>query len=141
MYQANIRDRKNKQGKHTNKNELYTVPDDEQEFGLVTKMLGNGRVQVLCADGGSRIGRIRGNMRYSRHRVVVENGDLILVSGRDFEDKLDVVHKYSHDEMKQFVKRTMLPEKILAAITGPANAADGEKEDEYVTYDDDVSAI
>ena len=33
------------------------------EYGQVTKMLGNGRVEVLCIDGVARLCHIRGKLR------------------------------------------------------------------------------
>jgi len=34
-----------------------------QEYALVTKLLGNRRVQLKCMDGKDRLGRIRGNSK------------------------------------------------------------------------------
>lgn len=135
MYQANIRDRKKKNHNKHNRQEAYAMPMEGQEFALVTKMLGNGRVQALCVDGMHRVGRIRGSMRYSKHKVLIEVGDLIMVSGRDYEDKVDVIHKYSHDEVNTFVRHTSLPDTIHQAITS-TNDGTCKTNDEYVTYGD-----
>lgn len=37
--------------------------EDGQEYGQVTKMLGNGRLEALCFDGEKRLAHIRGKMR------------------------------------------------------------------------------
>ena len=147
MYQAGLHDRRKNKGKHVSKNEINMLPDEDgQTFGLINKMLGNGRALVYCPDGLERVGRICGRMRSSRHKVLVEVGDLIIISGREFTgncyitsvnasnsastldslcnnsnnnstDIVDIIHKYSSDETKNFIKHEMLPEKIMKIVS------------------------
>lgn len=70
--------------------------EDEQEYGLVEKMLGDMRCSVLCSDSTTKICHIRGKFK---RRVWINVGDVVLVSLREFEDeKADVIHKYTADE-------------------------------------------
>lgn len=56
-------------------------------------MLGNGRVEAMCFDGEKRLAHIRGKMR---KKVWINQGDIILLSLRDFQDdKADVIQKYT----------------------------------------------
>ena len=136
MYQSNIRARKT--GHRAQKDE-YLYPDDSQSFALCQTMLGNGRVKVLCPDGVVRIGRIRGGMRYSRHKVIVEPDDLLIISGREFDSSMvDFIHKYSHDETSVFIKNALLPEKIVQAMQKDISSSDAaSNNNQYVTYADE----
>jgi len=136
MYQSRIRNAKQRSARPVKHREL-AYPGDGQEYAIVTDMLGNGRVRVIC-DGERAvepcIGRICGSMRKFKSKVIVERGDLVLVSRRDFEpSKVDVMHKYSHDEVSLLIYQNVLPEKLHKHITNPENAAEG---DEYVMFAD-----
>lgn len=69
------------------------------EYAQVTKMLGNGRLQAQCFDGETRLAHIRGKMR---KKVWINQGDIILISLREFQDdKADVIVKYTVEEVSQ----------------------------------------
>lgn len=68
------------------------------EYAQVTKMLGNGRLQAQCFDGETRLAHIRGKMR---KKVWINQGDIILISLREFQDdKADVIVKYTVEEVR-----------------------------------------
>merc|ERR1719487_1128652 len=79
-----------------------------KEYAQVIKMLGNGRVEAMCFDGEKRLGHIRGKMR---KKVWINQGDIVLLSLRDFQDgKADVIQKYSSDEARKLKQYGELPE-------------------------------
>ncbi len=62
-------------------------------------MLGNGRIEAQCFDGEKRLAHIRGKMR---KKVWINQGDIILLSLRDFQDdKADVIVKYTVEEVRR----------------------------------------
>ena len=83
-------------------------------------MLGNGRIEAQCFDGEKRLAHIRGKMRkkvcaqvlksveevvliygYVGSQVWINQGDIVLLSLRDFQDgKADVIVKYTADEAR-----------------------------------------
>ncbi|CAD6194598.1 unnamed protein product [Caenorhabditis auriculariae] len=66
--------------------------DIGQEYGQVSKMLGNGRVQL-------------------RKKVWINVGDIILVGLRDYQDdKGDVILKYTPDEARRLKNEGLIPE-------------------------------
>jgi len=112
MYKSNIRNKKKSRGKKREKVEIL-YPEDGQEFGYVKDMLGNGRVKIMCEDGITRIGRIRGSMRQYKNKVIIKAMDLILISKRDYEDdKVDIIHKYSPEDSSLLYTENELPDKI-----------------------------
>ena len=94
------------------------------EYAQVVKMLGNGRLEALCFDGEKRLAHIRGKLR---KKVWINQGDIILLSLRDYQDeKGDVILKYNADEARSLKAYGELPEtaKINETDTyGPSTAA------------------
>lgn len=94
------------------------------EYAQVVKMLGNGRLEALCFDGEKRLAHIRGKLR---KKVWINQGDIILLSLRDYQDeKGDVILKYNADEARSLKAYGELPEtaKINETDTyGPPTAA------------------
>ncbi|KAG4084684.1 nucleic acid-binding protein [Neocallimastix lanati (nom. inval.)] len=99
-----------KKGKNENesvKRELV-FKEEGQEYAIVTKMLGNGWVEAQCCDNVKRLAHIRGAFR---KKVWIVQGDLVLLSLRDFQDdKADVILKYTADEASSLKKYGELPE-------------------------------
>ena len=106
-----------------------------QKYALVTKMLGGCRVECKLYGGGSidsgnsgntgnsgvggatgiAIGVIRGSMR---KKVYINANDVVIVSVRDFEkDRVDVVHKYTNDEVRELIKLNEIPSSINDTVS------------------------
>ena len=101
---------KKKGGNFSSNKRQLDLKEEGQEYALVTRMLGNGRLEAQCYDGKIRKCRIRGSLM---KRVWIANGDTILLGLRDFEDdKADVIHKYTPDEVRTLVSDGHIPERI-----------------------------
>merc|ERR1712210_223903 len=84
--------------------------EDGQEYGQVQRMLGNGRCEVQCFDNVKRLCHIRGKMR---KKVWVNQGDIVLVSLRDYQDeKGDIIVKYTSDEARSLKAYGELPDTV-----------------------------
>lgn len=116
-----------RRGKNIDENTKELVKKEEgQEYALVLKMLGNGRIDAKCYDGKSRLAHIRGKMR---KKVWINVGDTILVGLREFEDgKCDVIHKYQGDEVRKLVADGQIPknEDFAAGKTDDAAVQDND---------------
>ena len=87
--------------------------EDQQEYGQVEKLLGNGTATISCFDGKTRLGIVCGRMR---NRVWIKVNDIILVSLREFEDggkKCDIIHKYFPEEAKELKAQKEIPENTV----------------------------
>ena len=112
MYKSNIRNKKARADRHEKKRETI-YPDTGQEYAFVQDLMGNGRLKAFCMDEKIRVGRIRGSMRKFKQKIIINRGDIILISKRDYEDdKVDVIHKYSFEEVTKLIKNREIPEKI-----------------------------
>lgn len=124
--------RRGKSTKETYKKEL-TFKNHGQEYAQIVKMLGNGRVQLMCFDGKTRLGIIRGALR---KRVWMGVGDIILVGLRDFQDsKADILEKYTLDEARQLKGLGELP---MTAKIGELGKGLADEEEEECAFDFDA---
>jgi translation initiation factor 1A len=99
-----------RRGKNENDNEKRELvfKEEGQEYAQVVKMLGNGRLEAMCFDGEKRLAHIRGKLR---KKVWINQGDIILLSLRDYQDeKGDVIMKYTADEARSLKAYGELPE-------------------------------
>ncbi|KAI1294822.1 Eukaryotic translation initiation factor 1A, X-chromosomal [Halotydeus destructor] len=115
-----------RRGKNENEAEKRELvfKEDGQEYAQVIKMLGNGRLEASCFDGVKRLCHIRGKLR---KKVWINQGDIILIGLRDYQDaKADVILKYNPDEARNLKSYGELPE--YAKIN--ENVGFGEEEDE-----------
>lgn len=95
---------------HVNKSrELVLNKAGETDYAMVTKMLGNKRVEVIIFSSGKHIQcKIAGHVR-----TWVTKDDIVLVGLRDFqEDRADVIHKYTNDEARKLIKSGYIPNSI-----------------------------
>lgn len=94
-------------------------------------MLGNGRLEALCFDGSKRLAHIRGKLR---KKVWINQGDIILLSLRDYQDeKGDVILKYSADEARSLKAYGELPESAKINETDTYGHEGGE--DDYFEFE------
>lgn len=82
--------------------------DDQTEYGLVTKKLGDGRFTVrLNMQNKEVVGRLRGKFRHgaSKHTNRVDIDTVVLVGIRDYQDNIvDIIHVYDASEVRQLKK-------------------------------------
>jgi translation initiation factor 1A len=90
--------------------------EESEEYAQIIKILGDGRFQCKCTDGVERVAHVRGKMR---KRTWLANGDIILVSIREFEpEKCDVVEKYKEKEVAKLKSAGEIPETMVLANSG-----------------------
>ncbi|KAF9938631.1 Translation initiation factor 1A [Modicella reniformis] len=120
-----------RRGKNENEGEKRELvfKEDGQEYAQVTKMLGNGRVEAQCFDGERRLAHIRGKMR---KKVWINQGDIILISLRDFQDdKADVILKYNTEEARNLKAYGELPESAKINETDTFQGSEDELDVEF----------
>jgi translation initiation factor 1A len=106
----------------------FVLKSDDQDYAIVTKILGNNRMLVKFQDASEKQCTIRGSMR---KREWVNMNDIVLVAFRDFGDTHDIIRKYTDDEVSQ-LKRLGEWDPILTTADEP--------EDVEIVFED-VDAI
>jgi translation initiation factor 1A len=65
---------------------------NREQFARAEMMLGANHIRVRCADGITRLGRIKGKMK---KRVWIREGDTLIVTPWSFQDaKCDIIYRY-----------------------------------------------
>jgi translation initiation factor 1A len=65
---------------------------NKEQFALAELMTGANHIRVRCADGVTRMGRIRGTMK---KRTWIRDGDTLIITPWSFQDaKCDIVYRY-----------------------------------------------
>ena len=101
---------KNKRNSFVEKRTLF-YPEDLQEYGKITNLLGDRRINVMLADNTEVLAIIPGKFR---KRCWMKVNDIIIVSKREFqEDRWDVCYKYNDDEIRQLAKEKEIPNSFL----------------------------
>ncbi|MDQ1279604.1 MAG: translation initiation factor [Thermoproteota archaeon] len=83
------------------------LPSEGEILGIVIQLLGYDRIMVKCADGNTRLCRIRGQMK---RRVWIKSGDTVLVAPWDFQaDKRgDIVWRYTQSQAEELKSKGYL---------------------------------
>ena len=109
-----------------------------EEYGKVSKKLGDKRVMVVLVDGREVLSHIPGRFR---KRIWVDIDSVVLVSQREFEaDKMDIIHMYESDEVKKLVKMGEIPDSFLQNGTSQIVSENIENEEGFdIENSDDES--
>jgi translation initiation factor 1A len=137
MYQTSIRNKKKISQFNKVANNNYIINSEYEVYAYVIKLLGNCRVLVLCDNGNEAIGVIRGSMRRFNKRVLIETGDILAVSMRDFQDnKVDIVHKYNAEQCKILINNKEISDTLINAYNKVANTAINNTNEANIIFDD-----
>lgn len=142
MYQTSIRNKKKSSNFNKVANNNYAIDKEYEVFAYVMKVLGNCRVLVLCDNGTEAIGVIRGSMRRFNKRVLIETGDIVAVSMREFQtNKVDIVHKYNAEQCKVLISNNEISDTLINAYnkvgtSGAGGTACLANEADNILFDD-----
>ncbi|MCK5396843.1 MAG: translation initiation factor eIF-1A [Thermoplasmata archaeon] len=79
-------------------------------FAIADQLLGASKIRIMCADGQSRMGRIRGKLK---KRMWIREGDLLIIRPWEFQDeKADIVYRYTRTQASNLARRGVIPEEI-----------------------------
>jgi translation initiation factor 1A len=141
MYQTSIRNKKKLSQFNKVANNNYNIDLQYEVYAYVIKLLGNCRVLVLCDNGTEAVGVIRGSMRRFNKRVLIETGDILAVSMRDFQDnKVDIVHKYNAEQCKILINNKEISDTLINAYNKISNTALNNANEANIIFDDAAEA-
>lgn len=91
---------------------LRVVENDGEMYGIVTKMLGNGQVELLCNDQKCRLCIIRYKFSgRNKSSNIISVGSWVIVGLRDWEttkpgklQKCDLLEIYTHQERSKLIQ-------------------------------------
>lgn len=86
------------------------LPEKGEILGRVVKLMGSDHIMVQCADGKTRMGRIRGKLK---RRIWIREGDVVLVAPWDFNDqRCDILWRYTVSQVDYLRDNSYLPKEL-----------------------------
>ena len=91
---------------------LRFVEDENERYGIVSKMLGNGQIEVLCADDKPRLGIIRNKFSgRNKSSNMIGPGSWVIIGLRSWEtpkpdklEKCDLLEIYTYQERSRLIQ-------------------------------------
>lgn len=143
--------KKHKRNKNNNDfTKVLRVKEDGQEYARVTRCKGNCRFDVSCCDGKDRAAILCGAMR---KRKFINQGQIVLVSLRDFQDDIcDIIDSYDENQSRKLKENGGIPpafsieeENMFTGDTEdtidfsnelPSTSSEEESEEDEIDLDD-----
>lgn len=99
---------------HSKRELVHADPSLGEEYALVKEALGNLRLRLQLAGGNVVTGTIRGAMV---RKVWIGANDVVLISRREFckEGMVDVIHRFSPQEVRLLTKENCIPRDFRGA--------------------------
>jgi translation initiation factor 1A len=132
--------KKNKKFKPETKVRDIEFKEDLQEYAKVMALLGDRRMTLILPDQSSIMGHVRDALKRKRVRVGID--DTVLVSRREFcADKVDIIHKYNPDEIKNLIQYGEVPEWFGKTSAMIADKTDVIQDDLGFTFVEEADEI
>ena len=87
------------------------LPSEGELLGRVVKRLGSELMQVKCADGKIRLGRIRGKLK---RRIWVRDNNVVLIAPWDFkkDERGDILWRYTLGQVEFLMANGHIPKDL-----------------------------
>ena len=103
MYQTSIRNKKTHQNFNRNKEKII-LNENEEEYAYVINMLGNCRVILISNTGINCIGVISGSLRKFNKRVLIEKGDIVIITkSNSIDRKVYILRKLNSEQVNDLI--------------------------------------
>ena len=129
--------------KHTQGDTSYTTRrsvSEDEKYGIITKVYGNGRAEVKCIDNASRLLQIRKKFkgRNKRDNTITPNC-WVLVGLRSWEvrraddrEVCDLLEVYNSNDVEQLKQSVDAPWKVLTSLSKEGNENDQHEDVNFV---------
>ncbi len=109
---------------------------EDQQYAVITKMLGDCRVNLRYINDKGKLvetmGVIRGKLR---KRVWMNEGSVVLVAQRDFDKRVDIIDKYSDDNVRKLKRRGEIHKLLLDGYDAPKKTSEVGSDEEDIGFD------
>lgn len=127
------------------KEEKFSGRGADQDYARVMRLLGDRRVLCFCNDGKERICKIRGALCKGPKKQIIVEGDIVLISFRDYGDAedsdtdisgeprpvaakkadvADILHSFSSKHQNSIRKEEGIHRSLFLVVTTAAGSDD-----------------
>ncbi len=126
-YQSSIRNKKNNKTFNKAKEIKYKIDEDIEEYGYVSKMLGNCRCLVISNSHIDCIGSICGTLRKFNKRVLIERGDIVIITKPSAgNNKVIINYKLNQEQINDLIEEFKINDKIINLYKNHSCSIDDE---------------
>ena len=134
-YQSSIRNKKNNRSFNKNKEISYKIDNNTEEYGFIANMLGNCRCKVISNSSIECIGTICGSLRKFNKRILIEKGDIVIITKGDLmNNKVIINYKLNSEQISQLVIDNKLNDRIVSLYNNSCCTNTEEKEMDELNY-------
>jgi len=113
-YQSSIRNKKNNKTFNKTKEIKYEINEEIEEYGIIIKMLGNCRCLITSNRNVDCIGTICGSLRKFNKRILIEKGDIVIITQpSEGNNKVVINYKLNSEQISNLISTFKLNEKII----------------------------
>ena len=141
-YQSSIRNKKNNKTFNKNKQIKYDFDEELEEYGFVSKMLGNCRCLVISNSNLDCIGTICGSLRKFNKRILIEKGDIVIITKPTATNtKVSINYKLNSEQISTLIYDLKLSERLANLYNNRCTTIIDDKElnelNDELTFIDD----
>lgn len=113
-YQSSIRNKKNNKTFNKTKQLKYELNEEIEEYGFISKMLGNCRCLVISNSHMDCIGTICGSLRKFNKRILIEKGDIVIITKPSAGNtKVIINYKLNSEQISTLISENQLTDRII----------------------------
>ena len=112
-YQSSIRNKQNNKSFNKNKQMKYDYNDELEEYGFVSKMLGNCRCLIISNSNLDCVGTICGSLRKFNKRILIEKGDIVIITKpTSTNTKVCINYKLNSDQVSTLISELKISDRL-----------------------------
>lgn len=113
-YQSSIRNKKNNKTFNKTKQLKYELNEEIEEYGFISKMLGNCRCLVISNSHMDCIGTICGTLRKFNKRILIEKGDIVIITKPSVGNtKVVINYKLNAEQISTLIAENQINDRII----------------------------
>lgn len=113
-YQSSIRNKKNNKTFNKTKQLKYELNEEIEEYGFISKILGNCRCLVISNSHMDCIGTICGSLRKFNKRILIEKGDIVIITKPSAGNtKVIINYKLNSEQISTLISENQLTDRII----------------------------
>jgi initiation factor 1A len=140
-YQSSIRNKKNNKSFNKNKQMNYNIDENLEEYGFISKMLGNCRCLVISNSNLDCIGTICGSLRKFNKRILIEKGDIVIITKPVATNtKVTITYKLNTDQVSNLINDNIISDRLINLYNNRCTTIDDKEINDLneLTFTDDI---
>jgi initiation factor 1A len=143
-YQSSIRNKKNNKSFNKNKQMNYNIDENLEEYGFISKMLGNCRCLVISNSNLDCIGTICGSLRKFNKRILIEKGDIVIITKPVATNtKVTITYKLNTDQVSNLINDNIISDRLINLYNNRCTTIDDKEINDLneLTFTDDIYTL